>query len=473
MRRFVLMTALAAGACATGGAPGFNSETAPLVAEPQPKLFVPRFTQHSLQNGAKVFIGQDQTLPAVSVVMAFHGGLLEEPASDAGKTALMLHTMIERSARLDRKQLGGAFDDTCVPQVQLMADGFVIQATVLLDRLEAFFTVAAEFVQRPEFGAAAIDMPRAVLLSRLSWRSADPDLIATDVLQRVVFGEQHRLAVPLEGTPATVAHLSPSVLEDWHHHVVRPERMTIVLSGRIGEGDALPLLQKAWGKWKGIGDTPGPVRAGGVLDATSAPKRTMVYGVARPGLSQTIVRVGRKGLPAAQVDRPVLEVLNMIASGRASAQLRTLEGATYGVMPFYQAHAESALFGASTAVDAKFTKDAVNALLSSYAAVQGIRSFSSDWLAAISTQLLWYENRDDFTIAGRSLALAFRGQVGMPTDYIAGLHEHVAALRSAEFELLAERYFDDGALQIVLVGDPKAIETAVSGMSFTKLKWVQ
>jgi zinc protease len=470
---FGFSTLLLLGACASSQN-GFNSEASPLIPDPQPKLFVPSFSKHSLPNGAAVYVGPDVSLPSVSIAFAFRGGTLEEPTFDAGKTALMWHAMLQRTARLDRKQLTGAFDDTAVPKIYITPDAVVVQATVLVDRVEPLLAVMAEFIQRPSFVDENIQRARALQMERLAASASSPASIAQLSLNRVVFGEGHRLAIPTDGTLQTLSTLTPDALLAWHRHLVRPERLSIVVSGRIESSEAVAALTKAFGSWKAeVEQTVQVAKQVAPFEPEKAPKRNVVYGVSRPGLSQTVICAGRLALPGPHKDRPALDLLSVMPAGKISTYLRTLHGVTYGVSPFYDSFATVGVFGIQTAVQASATKQAMTSIFDSYEAVSAAGSFSSNYLAIASTQLLWAENSMDFTIEGRALWLALNLQLGLPPDNIRVLHDHISGMRSAEFELLAQAYLKPGNLQVVMVGDPAVIKDAVQSMSFTQLKWLE
>jgi len=478
-------------ACASDGlSSGFTASSPPVVKEPTPRLFKPKWATHTLDNGIQVFVNADPALPTAFVSLALRGGLLAEPVAQAGISELMLEAMWARSERLNRAGIGGAFDDTAQLAGAAYEDGLLINADVLVDRLGPFFQVAAEVLLKPAFVENDnVAFARERLLALIAAEHSDPEDLAERSLARIIYGEGHRLSISDYGSKKTLSGITGADLEQWYAQAFQPDQMAIAVAGRVDTQAVVALLAQHFGGWKPAKQatkTPkrakaarstrhpnAPDAAQSFPDPKSVESRTVVYGIKRPGLPQTVIRMGRVGLPRAHPDRAVLSWLIGSVSAGASQFLRAYDGVTYGVSSRYQSSQHTGHFFLGTEVQSDATQKAVSTLLRAFDSANNASGFSNATLAYITTQILFAENQADFRLRGRAVGRARRWMLNLSEFFVGTLDEHLSTLRTADYELVGDRFLKPGEQQIVLVGEPAGIQAVADEMSFTTVKWLE
>ena len=425
-------------------------------------MWAPTFTSSRLPNGVVVETHRDPYLPMVSIAVGLRGGFLSDPAGQAGLSLLMLRAMVTRTERLDRLQLAAMFDVVGgVPFVRVIPDGLLLQLDVLEDRLPAALELLAAILQRPSFTDQELvrlkDEQRRMFVESV----ADPQNAGMAGMRQVLYGRDHPLGRPPEGTRSSLAPLRPADLMARYNQVVHPGNVALVMSGRFDEAQAKQLVAELFGKWSARAPASAPVPAAAPPEPG---KRQQVYYVPRPGLSQTVIVVGKPGLPEGHEDRYVLGMLARRVPRSASAWLRRVEQVTYGVSYVEEVNAQAGWFGALMSVDARATGMAVKSLVDRYDAMLA-GAFDVEKVVLLTNEGMPY-----YSIVGRTLAVAGLRARGLPADHWSRLRQKMDDERDHRLADLTMQHISSDRLQVVLVGDPAAITSQVSGQGLGSLQ---
>ena len=119
----------------------------------------------------------------------------------------------------------------------------------------------ADVALHPTFPAAELERLRKERLTRLLQARDDPAAIIEIAFPRIVFGEKHRYGTAGGGGAAEVKAMTLDDLKAFHQHVLPARALDAARRRRRDDGDgAMPLLERAFGAWKG--DGPGPAGRG-------------------------------------------------------------------------------------------------------------------------------------------------------------------------------------------------------------------
>ncbi|HET6922499.1 MAG TPA: pitrilysin family protein, partial [Anaeromyxobacteraceae bacterium] len=379
MRRTVLLAlpALLA-ACATAAAPGPRTAeappapAAPPAPPPDPEAWratppvpgpavpprAPEFKRATLPNGLAVYASEQPSLPLVALSIAFRAGSGADPGGKAGLADLTWRLLLEGAGRRDALQLADAFGEMgASPAVTVERDGASFAVTVLPRHAEAALALLAEVAARPRLAAADFERRKRQQLADLAARLGEPPFLAGWALAEAVYGADHPYGHPLSGLPAPVAALSLADARRFHRQNAGPATAAVILAGPVTLDRARAWAEKHLGSWRSPARPPPPPAA---LEAT--PRREVLL-VPKAGLGQTVISLGRPGVPADHPDLEALLVANEVFGGaftsRLNMNLREQRGYTYGAHSRVEALRGAGLVAAGASVRADVTGDAL------------------------------------------------------------------------------------------------------------------
>jgi zinc protease len=447
MRRLIVLLVLAAG-CASS-----NFSPYPPPRRGAPKLFVPSFATSKLSNGLQISVNRDGYLPMAAIAVGIRGGSLLDPPAKAGLSRLLADMLTTRADQLPRLKLAGLYDaigDRV--HVEVMPDGIILHLEVLEDRTGPALAMLAHLLQHPDFDPDELERLRSISKTLASHQLADPDTAAMLAIRQVVFGAQHPAGASAQGTPRSLAAITVADLRTRYEQVVRPDNIVIGVAGRAEPELVVKVATDRFGGWK----APPTARATSSGGAGPDPgKRTKIYYLSRPALSQTVICVASRGVPESDPRYHLLRMVTGRAPASAGSWLRGMEQVTYGVQAIDEASSQTGLYGSYLSVDAKATGSALKSVLDRYDA-QPEGSFDIEKVVVLTM-----ESRSFFTLSGRAHHVASLFVRGLPIDHFTKLRERLDDERGSDLPNLVFDYMKSDRMQVVLVGDPEVIKSQV------------
>lgn len=485
MRRAALLALLAA--CATTPSPPAPSAAAPAATAaaplaappappPDPEAWrarppapgpaaaprAPEFRRAQLESGLAVYASEQPTLPLVTVAVAFRAGSGADPAGKAGLADLAWRLLLEGAGKRDALQLADAFGELgASPAASVERDGASIAVTVLPRHAEAALALLAEVASRPRLAAADFERRKRQQLADLAARVGEPTFLAGWALAEAVYGADHPYGHPVAGLPAAVAGLSLADARRFHRDHAGPATAAVILAGPVTLEQARAWARKHLGAWRSPARPP-PPPAG--LEAS--PRREVVL-VPKPGLGQTVISLGRPGVPAAHPGLDALLVANEVFGGaftsRLNLNLREQRGYTYGAYSRVEALRSAGLVAAGASVRADVTGDA---LAQAILEMRGLseRPVSEQEMADARDGLMQRMPGTFETAERLAAAAAALHRRDLPLDHFARRVERLGALDLEAVRSAAGRWFQDGVMRVVLVGDPAVVERQIPAL---------
>jgi predicted Zn-dependent peptidase len=471
-RAFLVLPALLA-ACATTAPP---APAAPPAPPPDPEAWratppvpgpavpprAPEFRRATLPNGLAVYASEQPSLPMVALSVAFRAGSGADPAGKAGLADLTWRLLLEGAGKRDALQLADAFGELgASPAVSVERDGAAIAVTVLPRHAEAALALLAEVASRPRLAAADFERRKRQQLADLAARIGEPRFLAAWALVEAVYGPDHPYGHPLSGLPAPVAALSLADARRFHRENAGPAAAAVIVAGPVTLEQARAWAEKHLGSWRSPARPPPPPPA---LEAS--PRREVVL-VPKAGLAQTVISLGRPALPAGHPDLEALQVANEVFGGafssRLNMNLREQRGYTYGAHSRVEALRGTGLITAGTSVRADVTGDSLaQAILEMRGLSQ--RPIGEQEMADARDGLMQRMPGTFETAERLAAAAAALHRRDLPLDHFARRVERLAALDLAAVQSAAGRWFQDGVMRVVLVGDPAVVESQVPAL---------
>jgi zinc protease len=321
-------------------------------------------------------------------------------------------------------------------------------------------------VVRPDFPAAELERLRVARLTSLIRAHDAPPAIASALLDRTLYGDAHaygRFGL-VEGA------LRAANVDDvrrFHDRFYRPGNATLIVVGAVGAADARARLEAAFGNWQ----QGAAVTAARLAEPRQVQGRT-VYLVDKPGSAQSVIRIGRIGVPRSTEDFYALQVMNTILGGsftsRLNQNLREDKGYAYGASSAFGFRPFAGPFTATANVQTDATGPSLVEFMNELRAIrEGVRE-------------------DEVALARNFLASRFpggfesvsdiAGQLGdivmydLPHDYFNHYVDRVLEVTRADVERVARRYIDPDNIAIVVVGDRNAIEEQIRRLDLGPLQ---
>ena len=279
----------------------------------------------SLRNGVSLFLINAGTEDVLRMEVVFRAGSIQEylPLL-ASSTNMMLtegseyHSAAELNAILD---FYGIF-------LNLTAEKDTAGLTVyfLNKHIKKVLELLKEILFHPVFPEKELIL---LMKKRLNWHRINREKvqnIATDQFFESVFGPHHPYGRQIHENDYET--MSPSILKDFHSKFYQPEKMAVIVSGRIQE-KIIELFEKYFGDLHS--------RAVYTEDSTNFIKGSSEKKkhVKKKGAIQTAFRIGSSTINKRHPDYPGLKFLNMILGGyfgsRLMKNIREEKGFTYGI----------------------------------------------------------------------------------------------------------------------------------------------
>src|SRR5262249_46697048 len=150
----------------------------------------------------------------------------------------------------------------------------------------------ADVLRRPSMNEKEMARIKADTLTALKQRYDAPANIASDLIEKALYGEGHRRASPSIGTAEAVKLLDHFDCRWWHRERLRPDDGALIVVGDVDQAALKSLLQTELAAWK----APGKRKELPLLSKVPAPSRRL-WAVDLPGKTQTALAIGEPSVP--------------------------------------------------------------------------------------------------------------------------------------------------------------------------------
>lgn len=444
-------------------------ETRPVAGTPAPVVF-PAFQRAEMKNGLTLVVLEDHALPTVHAAVVVRAGTAMD-GRDPGVASLAWDLLDEGTGDYNSTGLANAFGDLGATVTSEASREYGrISVTVLRTELDRGLELMSQIAQRPAFMAADFERLKKLHVASLKGKEGDPDTLGWQLLMAEVFGFDHPYGHPADGTVATVDKLRLAAVKRFWSEFAGPKNAAVIFVGDITLDDAKALVEKQFGKWRG-----GPAKPPRAPVAPKAKKGTRVVVVDFPGAPQTMIRVGRPLMAAADPELASAIVMNQVLGGmftsRLNLKLREEKQWTYGAYSSVDARHGVGPFFIGTDVQSDKTGDALAEL---FVQLDTLRSggITEDELALAKANYL-HSLPGLFAVAPLQIAeAAWLFALGLPTDHHQKLAADVEAVTADQAKAAVDRAIVKDDMVVVLIGDRATIEAGLVGKNLGEVVFV-
>lgn len=416
--------------------------TAPVITVGEPASF-------TLGNGLKVFVVQNTKLPRVSATLTIDRNPVLE-GDKAGMTSMAGELFRRGTTTMNKTQLDEAIDFL---GANINASSNSVSGFSLKNNFPKLFGLMADIALHPSFPADELEKVRKQMLSNIAQGNEDANVIAGNVVSRLVYGKNHPYG-EIE-TAATVKNVTVADIRNYYTTYWKPNASYLIFVGDITVDEAKKLAEANFSSWQ-KGELPAVA-----YPMPAPPAKTYIAIVDRPSSVQSVINlVTPIQLKPGQPDVIPSTVMNSIlgngSSGRLYKNLREKHGYTYGAYSQISSDRLVGNFTASASVRNEKTDSAVGQFLAELNRIRNEKVANED-LSQTKNEMSGSFARaleSPATIANFALNVA---RYHLPKDYYRNYLKTLAMVDNDMVEKMAEKYVTPGQMHIVIVGNAKQI----------------
>ncbi|MDE0598875.1 MAG: zinc protease [Dokdonia donghaensis] len=443
-----------------------DRSTPPVVGD-APKLSIPESWEAELSNGIDVYGISQNEIPTVNFNLVIEGGHLLDSMEKNGVANLMTDIMMEGTANKTPEELEEAIEILGASiNMYTSREAITIQGNTLTRNFAATMDLVEEILFEPRWDEEELGRIKTATINSIKRRSANPNAVASNVYNKVLYGEDHIFSYPTSGTVASVEAITMQDLKDFYANNFSPSVSRFHIVGKIDKSDALAALSDLESKWeaKEVTIPEYPV-------ANNRDKSSLLF-VDIPNAKQSVINIGYIGMARTDKDFYPAEVMNYKLGGSFSGAvnliLREEKGYTYGARTYFNGSKIPGTFTASSSVRTNTTGESVEIFRDQIKAYkEGISQDDLDFTknALIKSNARRFETQ--FALLGM---LQERSAYDLPTDYIEKEEDVIRNMTLDQHKALANKYLDENKMAYLVVGDAATQFAQFKDMGFDEVK---
>lgn len=455
----IIATGLFAAIVSTAAAVDLNALVYPALNQ----ISIPEVEEIKLENGLRLYLLEDKTLPLIQAAVRIHGGSYLEPADKIGLADvcgdLLRSGGTEKYSSDELNELLESIGARAETSIDTIAGS--LKLAMLSSYTELAMEVMAEILRRPVFEQAKFEQLMISANSSIARRNDQPAGIGDREFDKIIYGNDSPYARHLEY--ATLKAISREDVKAFHQRVFRPENVQIAIWGDIDSKKIVELVKKHFGNWeKGKEALPG-------FPVVDYKFDTRTNFIDLPDVSQSNVYIGHLGGRLTDADHPHRIVMNNILGvgfgSRLFKQVRSKAGLAYSVYGVFTANLSyPGTFYNYVSTKTESTVKAVKMIF------EEIRRIQTEEPSAEELKL----GRDrylnsfvfNFDSKGKIIErLVYYDFFGLPKDFLNKQMEMVKSTTAADVTAAAIKYLKPDALRVLVVGSIKNLDEPLSALN--------
>lgn len=427
----------------------FDRSKAPEIGE-SPKLNIPESWAVTLDNDMKV-LGIEQTeLPIVNFSIVLDGGHLLDDINKNGVANLMTDILMEGTATKTPEELEEEIEMLGASIRMYTGDeAITISGNTLVRNFDATMKLVEEILLNPRWDEEELARIKTSTINSINRSSANPNVVANNISNKILYGKDHIFAYPASGTAASVESITMQDLKDFYAKNFSPSVAKFHIVGNIKKDKVVEVLASLEENWKSKEVTIPTYTLNTERDKSS------LYFVDIPDSKQSVINIGYLSMAKTDPDYFPATVMNYKLGGSFSGNvnliLREEKGYTYGARTGFSGSKIPGTFSASSSVRTNTTKESVEIFrdeIEKYK--EGISEEDLQFTknALIKSNARRFESQ--FALLGMLQDIS---NYDMSKSYIADEEKIVREMTLERHRELANKYLDAKKMGYLVVGD--------------------
>jgi zinc protease len=412
---------------------------------------IPEVWETELANGMNVYGIESYELPLVEFEITLEGGLMLEEPNKVGISNLMADLLTKGTANRTPEELEEAIA-LLGANINVYAgrQSITIRGNSLARNYGETLALVEEIMLEPRWDEREFELAKQSTLSQIAQQSANPNSIASNTFNKLLYGEDHILSYNPIGTTNTVENITLEDLKEYYSSNFSPSVADMHIVGAISKDEVVVSLAPLEENWNSKAvEIP-------EFDIPGAPESSTVYFYDVPDAKQSVLRFGYLAMPETHPDFYKATIMNYKLGGggfasRLTQELREGKGYTYGIRSGFSGSDIAGPFSISSGVRTNVTYESaalVKQILEDYP-----ETFTDEDLENTKSYLIKSSARQFETSGSKLNMLANISSYGWEPDYVRDRQETVQSITIDEIQEMARTYADPNKMIWLVVGD--------------------
>jgi len=431
-----------------------------------PVVEVPPFWTAKAGNGIQVIGAESDEVPTVTLLLSVKGGhkLEAKDPGKAGIAALTSSMLNEASQKYTSEEISSELDKLGSSiSFYSGADRMNVSVQSLTKNLDATLALLEERMLHPRFDQADFDRLKKQTLENIANQSTQASVVASNVYNKLLYGDGHIMAIPVIGTAASVGSLTLDDVKAFYQNNFSPSVSDLVIVGDISQKEVMPKLSFL-SKWQAK-----PVEIPAAAKTAKIDK-TKIYLVNKDKAAQSEIRIGYMALPYdATGEYYRSTIMNYVLGGafnsRINLNLREDKGYTYGAGSYFSGSESAGPYTAYAGVRSDASDSSVVEFMKEIKrySEQGI---TDDELAFVKSAIGQSDALKYETGFQKASFLNNIIRYKLDADFVKKQNEILKNITKEEINALAKKHLPAGQMNIVLVGDKATIKPGLEKLGY-------
>ena len=422
------------------------------VPGPDPVVSLPEVWKSSLSNGTEILGIEHNELPLVEYTIIMDGGHISEEIPKAGLSNLVASMMNEGTKDRTPEELEDAIGLLGASiRFSSAAENISVSVSTLKRNFEKTIALVEEMLLEPRWDQEQFELTKDRIINSIERNRANPSYLASNALNKLIFGDGNILAVEASGTEESVSSITIDDLKDYYGRYFSPSSARLVIAGNVTKKEVKTAFAGLGRKWM-----PGKVVPPAV-SVPAAPEKSAIYFVDVPGAKQSVINIGAPSLPRTSPDFYSAFVANYKLGGSFNGIfnliLREEKGFTYGARSAFSGYRNFGTFSASSMVRTNSTLESVVIFKTEMEKYR--ENIPLEYVDFTKSALLKNNALNFETIRSLLSMLNNIASYDLPADYIRQEEAFLSGLTDVKLLELAKKYIDPSRMYYVVVGDAK------------------
>ncbi|HQU84971.1 MAG TPA: insulinase family protein, partial [Pyrinomonadaceae bacterium] len=418
-----------------------------------PEVKIPAVWEQKLKNGMRVYGIENTEVPLVNFDIAIDGGLLVEDIDKVGVANLLARMLTQGTAKKTPQELEEAIQQLgATINVSAQTEDIRINVTTLAKNYDATLALVEEILLEPRWDAKEFDLVKKAVISQINQQSANPNAVANNNYNQLIYGKDNIRSRNILGTIETVNAITLDDLKAFYAKNLSPTVARMHVVGALNQAKITKALGGLNDKWKAKNVSIPEYKT------PSAPAKSQIYFYDVPDAKQSVLRFGYPALAITDKDFYPANVMNYILGGGGFAsqltqQLREGKGYTYGITSSFSGTKARGAFTIGSGVRTNVTLESaqlVKEILENFG-----KNYNESDLETTKSFLIKSNARAFETAFAKLNMLDNISKYGWKYDYVKDREAIVKAMTVEQIKDLSGKYLDANKMIWLIVGDAK------------------
>lgn len=415
-----------------------------------PLITAPKIWEEKLKNGIRILGIEYKELPLFEFQIEIKGGFLQDDLTKPGVAYLTAKMLNQGTKNKTPIELEDAIDDLGARiNVSATNESIILQANCLSSKFNDVYKLAEEILLEPRWDENEFKRLKQETIESIRRNKSNPAAIASNVFQRLIYGDEHIFSHSILGTEQSVNSITLDDLKYYYEKNIAPQLASVSFVGNLKKEDVVQTFKSLESKWKEKSVT---------IKSYPEPKiqdKSVVYFIDFPNAKQSEIRIGHPGPAYTNPEFFKAYIMNYKLGGSfngiVNLILREEKGFTYGARTNFYGTELPGYFVASAAVQTNATLESVQIFRDEITKYRN--GISAEDLNFTKNSLLKSNALRFETLSALRGMLSQIAKYNLPFDYVKNQEKQIQQMTADEHKMLAQKYLLPDKMIYLIVGD--------------------